>query len=455
MADNKRVDMTSGPVAKGLLAFALPIILGNLLQQLYGAADRLVVGQFAENGATALAAVGATSAPINLIIGLFTGLATGVNVICANLLGSRDTRQLRKSMHTAVVVGLLCGAALAVFGWIAAPVILSWMDTPESVMPLAIQYMRIYFVGVPASLLYNFLAGILRAHGDTKRPMYILMFSGLVNVALNLVFVIVFHMGVAGVAIATAVSQYLSAMAVLYIVFSPKDQYRLRLQELGIDQRQLMSIVRVGIPSGLGGIVFSFSNVILQSSLNSFNSDAVIAAKTIAVDVNALIYQIQAGLAAACVSFSGQCYGAGNYKRIDKVAGTATLLCLSLAGVPVVLCSIFAPQVVSLFNTDPEVIRYGIPLLLIMVLGMFVYAPAELYMGCTRGMKRAMAPTLMNMLGICLPRLIWIWVVFPLFRDVVTLYLCYPISWGISAVLQVSYYYHVRRKMNRETTENV
>ena len=205
MADNKRLDMTSGPVAKGLLAFALPIILGNLLQQLYGAADRLVVGQFAENGATALAAVGATSAPINLIIGLFTGLATGVNVICANLLGSRDTRQLRKSMHTAVVVGLLCGAALAGFGWIAAPVILSWMDTPESVMPLAIRYMRIYFVGVPASLLYNFLAGILRAHGDTKRPMYILMFSGLVNVALNLVFVIVFHMGVAGVAIATAV----------------------------------------------------------------------------------------------------------------------------------------------------------------------------------------------------------------------------------------------------------
>lgn len=450
MANRKTMNLTTGPVAKQLLQFALPIILGNLLQQLYGAADRLVVGQFAENGATALAAVGATSSPINLIIGLFTGLATGVNVICANLLGSRDTKGLRKSMHTAVTVGVLCGAVLAVLGWVAAPVILGWMDTPTSVMPLAVRYMQIYFVGVPPALLYNFLAGILRAHGDTKRPMYILMLSGLVNVALNLVFVIVLHMGVAGVAIATAVSQYLSAIAAFCIVISPRDQYQLHFREFGIDKNQLFSIIRVGIPSGLGGIVFSFSNVILQSSLNSFNSDAVIAAKTIAVDVNALIYQVQAGLAAACVSFSGQCYGAGNYKRIDKVAVTATILCISIAGLPILLCTMFAPQVVSLFNTDPEVIRYGIPLLMISVLGMFVYAPAELYMGCSRGMKRAMAPTLMNILGICAPRLFWIWVIFPMYRDAVILYLCYPISWGISGVLQVAYYYHTRRKMDRE-----
>lgn len=455
MTKSKTMNLTTGPVGKQLLLFAFPIILGNLLQQLYGAADRLVVGQFAENGATALAAVGATSAAINLIIGLFIGIGTGVNVICANLLGSRDMRGLRKSMHTAVLVGVLCGVVLAAFGYLMTPLMLGWMATPESVMPLAIRYMQIYFLGVPASLLYNFVTGILRAHGDTKRPMYILMLSGLVNVALNLILVICFHMGVAGVAIATAVSQYLSAIAVLYIVFAPKGQYRLSLQELQIDKTQLLSIVRVGIPSGLGGIVFSFSNVILQSSANSFNSDAVIAAKTIATDINAMIYQIQAGLSAACVSFSGQCFGAGNYARIDKASRTAAILCFVLMGIPVAVCAAFSSQVVSLFNTDPEVIRYGVPLLLIHTIGMLGYAPAEIHSGCSRGMKYAMAPTLINMLGICVPRLFWIWVIFPIFREVVVLYLCYPISWVLSSVLQVSYYYYIRRKMNREIAAEV
>jgi len=449
MASAKSLDLTQGSVAKQLLRFSLPIILGNLLQQLYNAADRIVVGQFAENGANALAAVGATSSAINLIIGLFIGLATGVNVICANLLGSRDFTALRKSMHTSVLLGALCGAVLCLFGLFLTPAILSWMGTPESVMRSAVTYMQIYFLGVPASLLYNFGAGILRSHGDTKRPMYILMISGLVNVILNLMLVIVFHLGVAGVAIATAVSQYLSAISVLFILFAPRGQYKLRFRELKIHKSQLMAVVRIGIPSGLGSVVFSISNVILQSSTNSFNNEAIIAAKTAALDMNALIYQIQAGLYAGCVSFAGQCYGGKKYKRIDKLSHTALLLCFAFMGVPIALCSVFAPQVVGLFNNDPEVIKFGIPLMLITTLGLTAYIPSEIYLGCSRGMKHALAPTLINMAAICLPRFIWIWTVFPSHRDVTVLYLCYPISWLISSISQAVYFYCIRGKMKR------
>lgn len=449
MASSRTMDLTTGPVGKLLLRFAIPIILGNLLQQLYGAADRVVVGQFAENGATALAAIGATSSAINLVLGLFIGIGTGINVICANLLGSKDMGALRKGMHTAVLSGLLCGILLGVAGYIMTPAILAWMGTPLSVTPQAVTYMQLYFLGVPASLLYNFGAGILRAYGDTKRPMYILVISGLVNVVLNLVFVIGLRMSVAGVALATAISQYFSAIAVMYILFAPRDQYRLKLGELGIDKKQFLAIIRVGIPSGLGSIVFSSSNVILQSSLNTFNSDAVIAAKTIAVDLNTLIWQIQGALSAACVSFAGQCYGAGNYKRIDKVASHATGLCFILMGIPIILCTVFMPQVIGIFNGDPEVLHYGIPLMIINIPCLFLYIPAELYMGCSRGMKRAVAPTVLNMLSVCLPRILWVLFVFPAFRSVTVLYLCYPISWTISSLTQMGFYFHTRRKMNR------
>ena len=387
MGSTKTLDLTSGSVTGKLIRFATPIILGNLLQQLYTAADRMVVGRFAENGSAALAAVGSTTSAINLIIGLFIGLATGVNVICANLLGAQNHTALRKSMHTSVVVAVICGVFLCITGYLMSPLILSWMDTPETVLRSATVYMQLYFLGVPASLIYNFGAGILRSHGDTKRPMYFLMFSGLINVALNLLLVIVFRLDVAGVAIATAVSQCCSATAVVWLLFSPRGQYRLKFRELKIDKKQLISIVRVGIPSGLGSIVFSSSNVLLQSATNSFKLDAIIAAKTVALDANALIYQIQAALYAGCVSFAGQCYGAGNYKRIAKVTKSALLLCYLFMGIPILLCVIFAPQVIGIFNTDPTVIDFGTPLLIICTAGMLMYIPSEIYLGCSRGMR--------------------------------------------------------------------
>ncbi len=450
MASSKTMDLTEGPILNKMLRFAVPIILGNLLQQLYTAADRVVVGQFATDGAAALAAVGVTTAPLNLLIGFFVGIATGNNVICANLLGARNHTDLRKSMHTSLMMGLIAGVGISVFGILLAPAILLWMATPADVMAPAVLYMRLYFLGVPASLLYNIASGILRAHGDTKRPMYILMLSGLLNVALNLVFVVSMHMDVAGVAVATALSHFVSAAAVLVIMFSRKDQYKLTMGEMRMDKAQMMAVIRIGVPSGLGSVVFSASNIVVQTAMNSFDSAAVIAGKAAATDINTLVYQIQAAFLATCVSFAGQCFGAKKYKRIDKVASTATLACVLMMGSCAVLCAIFAPQLVRLFNTDPEVVQYGSTMLRINTLGIIVYAPAEIYMGCSRGMRRALAPTLLNMIAVCGVRILWSLVVFPMNPTVSMLYYCFPISWAISSVLQIAYYCHARRKLDKE-----
>lgn len=446
MAQTKVMDLTEGPIMGKLIRFTVPIVLGNLLQQLYTAADRIVVGQFAADGAGALAAIGATASAINLLIGLFVGIATGTNVICANLLGAHNIKDLRKSMHTSVLVGILCGVGMLLVGVLTAPFILDWMGTPKIISPSATMYMQIYFLGVPASLVYNIGAGILRSYGDTKRPMFILILSGLVNVVLNVVLVLGFHMDVAGVAIATVVSLYASAGAIWWILFSKKDQYRLSVKELSIDKTQLMAVIRVGVPSGLGSVVFSASNVILQSAVNSFDNAAIIAGKTAANDINALIYQIEAGLLAACVSFSGQCYGAKKLDRIGKVATTATALSFVATAVLVLPCVLFSRQVIGLFNSDPEVMAYGSTLQKILNVGMLIYLPAETYLGCSRGMRRALTPTLLNIAAICGTRILWLLLVFPNHHTIEALYYCYPASWAVSSVMQVAYFYSARKK---------
>lgn len=450
MRKSNTIDLTQGSIMKKMIAFAVPIMLGNILQQLYNVADRVVVGQFAANGEVALAAVGATSSLINLILAMFNGLAVGINVLCANLLGAKKEKELRDNMHTSVLLAAICGLGVGLLGAVASKGILKLMDTPADVLEQATVYMRIYFIGVPALLVYNFGAGIMRAFGDTKRPMYILLVSGLVNVILNVVLVVVFKRGVDGVAIATAVSQLLSAIVVMKILFDQKDQYGLKARELKIHKKQLVAVVRIGIPSGFGSMAFSLSNVIMQSAANSFNSAAVIAGKTAAMDIAAIIYQVQAALYATCVSFSGQCYGAGLYKRIDKLVIKATLICEAAFAAMAVFCTIFPRQLISLFNSNPDVIDVGVLLLLLQIWGYLLYAPSEMFLGCLRGMKLAIMPSMLNMIAICVPRLIWIWFIFPLNRTVMMLYLCYPISWLISSTLQASYYYIYRKKMNRQ-----
>lgn len=450
MRSSKTMDLTQGSVLKQMLLFALPIMLGNILQQLYNVADRVVVGQFAANGEVALAAVGATGSAIFLVLGLFNGMAVGVDVICANLLGARKGKELRESMHTGMLVAVLFGLGVGLFGVLSAKWMLQLLDTPGDVLEPATLYMQIYYLGAPASLIYNFGAAILRSHGDTKRPMYILMLSGIVNVVLNVVLVVVFKRSVDGVAIATVISQLVSAVMVLKILFDPENQYKLTVKELKINKKQLSSILKIGVTSGLGGMAFSLSNMIVQAAVNSFNSAIVIAGRTAASDINALVYQVQAALYATCVSFSGQCYGAKKHKRIDVLALLATVICTGAYLLCAIACTVFSRQFIGLFNSNPQVIAVGAEILMIINWGMLLYGPSEIFLGCLRGMKQALAPTLLNLLGICVPRLIWLWFVFPLNPTVPMLFWCYPISWITSSVLQGGYYFAFRKKMDRK-----
>ena len=451
MASKKNtLDMTQGPIVKKLFAFAVPLILSLVLQQLYNLADRAVVGQFAANGKDALAAIGATSSITALLLNLSNGLASGLNVRCANLRGAGHLKTLRKSMHTGVLLAAVLGVMLGLTGIIISRPMLRLLDTPEAILVKATLYMQIYFAGMPATVIYNFGAAILRSHGDTKRPMYILLVSGILNVVLNMVFVIAFEMDVAGVAIATAIAQALSAFRIMRILFNKNDAYKLTFKELTFHGKSLKVIISIGVPNGLNGILFSLSNLVVQSSINSFGSTAIIAAKTAAADAANLVYQIIHGFALACVSSSGQCFGAKKYKRIDELAVRATLVCGSLVAAAAALMTLFPGFVIGIFNDSPDVIAVGKNILMINLWGYLLYAVSDIYLSCTRGMGKSMGITLMNIAAIITPRLIWIWFFFPMLRTIEFLYLCYPISYIISAVAQIIYFKIVRKKVDKQ-----
>lgn len=446
MASRHTMDLTKGNVTKQLFAFAIPVILSNILQHCYNIADKAVVGQFAQNGAQALAAIGATSSITALVLNMCTGLALGANVRCSNMRGAQNMSGLRKSMHTAVLLSVLLGAVLSVIGLIITEPILHLLGTPEDVFDLSAIYLRIYFAGLSFTSVYNFCANILRANGDTKRPMLILTVSGIINVVLNVILVVCFDMSVAGVAIATVVSKMVSAIWELCILFDPKGEYKLSLKELRIHPKSLSVIVRVGVPSGINGMLFSLSNLTVQSSVNSFNDTAIIAGKAAATDVSNILYQIINGFYAASVSFSGQCYGAKDYKRIDSLVIRAAISSCAMVAAGAALCTAFPSQVIGLFNSSPEVAAAGTPVLYILCWGYVLFAVSEMFMGCSRGMGNAMGTMIMNIVGICLPRLIWVWLFFPLNRTMVWLYLCFPISWAVSSIMQRSFYFYLRRK---------
>lgn len=449
MGKVKSMDLTKGSVTKQLILFALPILLTNVMQHLYTVADRVVVGQFAQNGKLALAAVGSTSAATTLFLNVFNGLAVGANVACANRRGAKDQRGLELSSHSSMLLGVYIGIAVGVLGILLCKPLLLLMGTPKDILDLSTLYMRIYFLGIPAASVYSFGANILRAHGDTKRPMIILGVSGLVNVGLNLLLVIVFEMSVAGVAVATIAAQYVSAVWVISILLSPKGEYKMSFKKLRFHKESVRSVVRVGIPSGLNGMVFTVSNLILQSALNGFGSTAI-AGKTAALDISTLVYQGIGACYLASISFSGQCYGARQYKRIDALLLRSTGLCVSYVVIMATICTLFPRTLLGFFNSDPEVINAGINLLLINSWGYILYATSETALGCLRGMGKSGLPMVLNFAGICVPRIIWVLFVFPLKHDITFLYLCYPISWTISAALQLSCYIICRRKLPKE-----
>lgn len=446
MRKQHSIDLTSGSVTKKLIIFAFPILVSSIMQQLYNTADMIVVGKFV--GDNALAAVGATGEITTLILNLFFGLATGANIVCSNLFGAKNKEDLSRCMYTAMFVAPVCGIVMTLLGLFFSRPALQLIKCPESVLDSATLYMQIYFAGAPASMFYNFGAAILRAHGDTRRPMIILMVSGVVNVMLNLVLVIVFHMGVEGVAIATISSQIISAIVVLYILFNPREEYGMQLKKLKIHKPELMKLVRIGMPCGLNGIIFNFANIILQSSVNSLG-EIVMASATASNKITIIVYMILSSTYSACVSFAGQCFGAKNYARIDELWKKSILLCSGIVVIVAVPLTLFTHVPLGFFSNNPVVIETATPMLQLMVWGYVLYAIPECTVGCIRGMGTSTMPTLLNIVCICAPRIIWNYFFFPLNPTVGWLYVCYPISYAICSVAQVGYYLHRRKQLDR------
>ena len=447
MVKRNTLDMTEGPIVKKLLLFAMPILLSALLQRLYSIADSIVVGNFATNGTAAQAAIGATAAAINMLLNLFMGLSIGANVVCANLRGAKDYVRLRKGMHTAVTLSAILGICVMVLGLLVAKPLLVLVNTPKGIQSSAHLYMCIIFCGQPASMVYNFCAAIMRAHGDTKRSMYILAVTGLVNVALNLVLVICFHLDVAGVAIATVVAHYLSAAAALWLLFNPKGEYKLRLRELAPDKHLLWKIFAVGMPCGINGILQCLSNVILQSAVNSFGK-YVIAGNTAATDINNFTYLVNGAFCAACVSFAGQCVGAKEYKRLDKLVVSAAIWNSVFVIAIAAVVTIFPRQLLGIFNSDPRVVDAGMFKLILLSWTAMIYGIGDTLVGCIRGMGKSLSPTVLNIICLCGIRFVWVLFIFPLCpNDPRYLYLCFPISWVIATAVQACNFVYYRKKL--------
>ncbi len=428
------IDMCNGPLLKKILIFYFPLMLSGVLQLLFNAADIVVVGRFA--GSEALAAVGSTSSLINLLVNLFIGLSVGANVLVARFYGAGQKKELSEMVHTAVLTSLVSGAILVVLGIVLAGPALRLMGTPDDVINQAVLYMRIYFVGMPAMMAYNFGAAILRAVGDTRRPLYYLLLAGVVNVVLNLIFVICFSMGVAGVAVATVVSQVISAAMVLRCLMKSDTDYRLNLKELRIARDKLWKMIQIGIPAGLQGALFSISNVLIQSSVNSFGSIAM-AGNTAASNIEGFVYTAMNAFHQTAISFTGQNYGAQKYRRIGKILVICQVLVIVVGLVMGNAAYLFGGTVLKLYSTEADVIQYGILRLSIICTTYCLCGMMDVMVGSLRGMGYSIMPMLVSLTGACLFRVVWIYTVFQQFRSLEALYISYPISWFLTFLVHL------------------
>lgn len=441
------MDMCNGPLLKKIMIFYFPLMLSGVLQLLFNAADIVVVGRFA--GSEALAAVGSTSSLINLLVNVFIGLSVGANVLVARFYGAGQKRELSEMVHTAIMTSIVCGCILVVVGVILAGPALRLMGTPEDVINHSILYMRLYFVGMPAMMAYNFGAAILRAVGDTKRPLYYLLIAGVVNVVLNLIFVIVFSMGVAGVAIATVVSQVISAVLVLRCLMLTNSDYQLHLKELKIVPDKLLKMVQIGIPAGLQGALFSISNVLIQSSVNSFGSIAM-AGNTAASNIEGFVYTAMNAFHQTAISFTGQNYGARNFKRIGKILFICEALVLIVGLIMGNAAYLFGGVLLQLYSTEAEVIQFGILRLSIICTTYCLCGMMDVIVGSLRGMGYSIMPMLVSLTGACLFRVVWIYTIFQQHRSLETLYISYPISWTLTFTVHLICFFVVYSKMMRQ-----
>lgn len=429
MKKSYEMDMCSGPLLKKLLIFAVPLMLSGILQLLFNAADIVVVGKFA--GSHALAAVGSTGALINLFVNVFIGFSIGTNVLVAQYFGARDEKNIQDTVHTSMAIGIIGGFFLIAAGVVFAPIMLEWMATPEEVLGQAALYTRIYFIGMPAMLVYNFGAAVLRAIGDTKRPLYYLLGAGVINVILNLFLVIVCRLGVAGVAIATVVSQVVSAALIVRCLMKSDGMYHLDLKKIRIHKEKMVRIVQIGLPAGLQGAIFSISNILIQSSINSFGAIAM-AGNTAAGNIEGFVYTSMNAIYQTALSFVSQNVGAGQQKRIPKIA-------LSCMGIVFVVGAVFGnaayrlgTELLSIYSSDPEVIAYGVDRLKVVCQIYFLCGMMDVAVGILRGMGYSIMPMLVSLAGACGLRVIWIFTVFVWKHSLFVLYLSYPITWTIT-----------------------
>jgi len=442
----QNLDATQGPIFRKFLLFAFPIMIMNLLQLLFNAADMIVVGRFA--GSDALAAVGATAPLINLIVNLFMGLSVGTSVIVAQDRGAGHPEQIRRSVHTSVAISIVGGMLVMVTGLVFCVPLLGAMGTPDNIFDQSVRYMRIYFLGMPASMVYNFGAGILRAVGDSRRPMYYLVIAGIVNVVLNLFFVIGMHIGVAGVAWATTISQYLSMVLILVCLIRSEDPIRLYLRRLRIDRKKLVQIVRIGLPAGLQGLLFSISNVLIQSAVNTFGS-TLIAASSAAGNVEGFVGTSMNAYNNAAITFAGQNMGARKYDRIDTVAKVSAVLVfvtwILLGGTALLL----GRPLLGLYTSDPEVVRLGMIRLTVLLAAYFSCGIMNVFPGLSRGMGYSILPMLSTLTGACLLRIVWLYTFFAWYPTVFMIFVCYPITWSLAGIGQVGVFLYARRQIRR------
>jgi putative MATE family efflux protein len=455
MAKIESVDMTHGSIFPKIVRFSLPLAATGILQLLFNAADVIVVGKF--SGSRSLAAVGSTSALINLLVGAFIGLSIGANILVARYLGCRQDEHVRRSVHCSIALSAILGVAVLGLGlWLSVP-LLRLMQTPDEVLPLAAQYLRIYFLGVPAALVYNFGAAVLRAFGDTRRPLLYLTISGVVNVFLNLLFVIVFRLDVAGVAIATVISQYISLALVLLLLFRAEGLCRLRLRELRLYRDETRQIVAIGLPAGLTSIVFNISNVIIQGAVNSFGASAI-AGNAAAASLDSFINNGMDAVAQAAITFTSQNLGAGKYERIGKIYRSCVVTALAI-GLPMcAICLLFGPQLLSIYisRADPtyrDVIAFGMVRIRWVSAVYFTCGMMNVCCGMIRGLGKSWLPMFVTAIGACGLRIVWIVTVFAAHRELSVLYASYPVSWIVTSAAHIVCYVFAWRELMRRRDE--
>lgn len=439
--------MCNGSIMDKLISFSLPLMVSGILQLAFNAVDIIVVGRF--SGSQALAAVGSTTALINVFTNLFIGISLGANVLAARFYAAGKDREMSETVHTSITLALISGITMAVIGVLLAKWALEIMGTPDDVIGQSALYMRIYFMGMPFFMLYNYGAAILRAIGDTKRPLIFLIISGIANAALNMTLVILFHMGVAGVAIGTIISQLISCVLVLTCLYRSEGSYQLRFSKLKINGAYMEQIFQVGVPAGIQSTVINLSNALLQSSVNSFGSIAM-AGYTAANNILGFLYMSVNSITQACMSFTSQNYGVGKLKRMDKVLRDCAILSISIAAVLGGLAYSFGPQILTVYTSDPKVINCGMEILAYTSITYFLCGIMDLFPGALRGMGYSAVPMVLSVIGTVGTRIVWVFGIFPNHRSLSVLFVSYPVSWIITIVLQVMCFYFVRKRVHQK-----